>query len=141
MRYLLLTVLLAFLLAMGVPFMAIAGPPSAQPMPSQAADGLNQAMENSGGVVDFNEDENELTITPNGEVGGPDDAGNPGSPFEGLSMPGAAADGLSQAMGVNDVISFNPTDNVLTVSPVGDIGGPGDAGNPGFGLGNHPGAP
>ncbi len=137
MRYLLLTVLLAFLLAMGVPFMAIAGPPSAQSMPSQAADGLNKAMENSGGVVGF--EENELTITPKGEVGAPDDAGNPGSPFEGLSMPSQAADGLSQAAGVNDVISF--TDNVLTVSPAGNVGGPGDVGNPGFGPDNHPGKP
>ncbi len=139
MRYLFLAVLLAFLLAMGVPFMAIAGPPSAQPMPSQAADGLNQAMENSGGVVGF--EENELTITPKGEVGAPDDAGNPGSPFEGLSMPSQAADGLSQAAGVNDVINFNPTDNILTVSPVGNVGGPGDVGNPGFGPDNHPGKP
>ncbi|MCI0529452.1 MAG: hypothetical protein L0Y56_18590 [Nitrospira sp.] len=135
MRYL----FLAVLLAMGMPFMAIAGPPSAQSMPSQAADGLNQAMENSGGVVGFNEDENELTITPNGEVGAPDDAGNPGSPFEGLLMPSQAAGGLSQAAGINDVISF--TDNVLTVSPVGDVGGPGDVGNPNYGSDNHPGKP
>ncbi len=114
MRYLFLTVFLAFLLAMGLPSMVTA----VETQPDDSA----QAATSPHADVDF--ETNEIHVSP---------------------VPDAAAAGLQD--NPSDVISFDagapndPTDNVLTISPHGDIGGPETPGNPGFGQNNHPGRP